>query len=79
MKKPNLHKHIQDPIMLTAMFMRLRKEYVEKGFKEKFADLHVAVILSFSFAGRKNLSNFEIGNYSQIVLAIVNAVMWSRN
>lgn len=79
MKKPSLHKHIQDPTMLTAMFMRLRKEYLEKGFDKRFANLHVAVILSFSFTGRKNLNNFEIDKYSQIIMAIVDAVMYCRN
>jgi len=79
MKKPSLHKHIQDPTLLAAMFMRLRKEYIDKGFDKRFADLHVAVILSFSFTGRKNLSHFEIGKYSQIIMAIVDAVMWCRN
>ena len=79
MKKPSLHKHIQDPTLLAAMFIRLHKEYIDKGFDKKFANLHVAAILSFSFAGRKNLSHFEIAKYSQIIMAIVDAVLWSKN
>jgi hypothetical protein len=79
MKKLSLHKHLQNPEMLSAMFLKLTDEYVEKGFDRSSANLHVSIILAFPFAGKKKMPNQEIDKYARIVSAIVDAVIWKRN
>ena len=79
MKKLSLNKFIRDPSNLSGMFLKLQKEYVSRGFKMEEALLHVSIMLAYPFSGKKKLDKFEIDKYSRIVIAVVDAFLWSMN
>jgi hypothetical protein len=79
MKKKILSRFMKDPYFLTAMYCKMKNTFLEKGFDDQSSSLNTVLTMVPAFTGRTNLDIVEIDKNGRIIMAIVDAVLYSKN
>jgi hypothetical protein len=79
MKKKILSRFMKDPYFLTAMYCKLKNTFLDQGFDDQSASLNTTLTMVPAFTGKTDLNIVEIDKNGRIIMAIVDAVLYSKN